>query len=124
MSNVLVIDDALTIRKYHKSILEEVGFTVVEAENGIEALEKLISNTISLCLVDVNMPLMDGFTFVKELRNGEIQPDCPVIMVTTESRLDDEQRGYQCGANLYLTKPAAPQSLQSYCKMMARGATR
>ncbi len=122
MKNVLVVDDALTIRKYHKSILEEIGFAVVEAENGIEALEKLISNQIGLCLVDVNMPLMDGFTFVKELRQGAIQPDCPVIMVTTESRLNDEQKGYQSGANLYLVKPAAPKSLQSYCKMMVKGA--
>lgn len=118
MNTVLVVDDALTIRKYHRNLLEEIGCQVIEAENGIEALEKLLIQNIDLCLVDVNMPLMDGFTFVNELRTGEHQADCPVIMVTTESTPANKKKGYESGVNLYLVKPASPETLQNYCKIL------
>ena len=121
MNTVLVVDDALTIRKYHKSLLEEIGCEVIEAENGVQALEKLLEHQIQLCLVDVNMPLMDGFTFVSELRKGPEQSDCPVIMITTEARPDDQQKGYRCGVNLYLVKPTAPQILKNYCRLLIKG---
>lgn len=116
---VLVVDDALTIRAYHKALLEEIGFAVLEAENGIEAMEKVVEHALHLCLVDVNMPLMDGFTFVRQLRQGDLNTDCPVIMITTESRASEETRGYQAGANLYLVKPADPEHLQTICQLMA-----
>ncbi len=116
---VLVVDDALTIRSYHKTLLEDIGFEVLEAENGMEALEKAVERSISLCLVDVNMPLMDGFTFVSRLRQDDRNSDCPVIMITTESRTIEEDRGYQAGANLYLVKPAEPDHLQAICRLMA-----
>lgn len=118
MNTVLVVDDAVTIRKYHRSLLEEIGCKVVEAENGIEALEKLFEHDISLCLVDVNMPLMDGFSFVSELRQGCEQADCPVIMITTECKPEDQNRGYQVGVNLYLVKPASAETLQQYCHLL------
>ncbi len=121
MNSVLVIDDALTIRKYHRQLLEEIGYQVTEAENGIEALEKLLEHKIDLCLVDVNMPLMDGFTFVRELRKGDYSADCPVIMITTESKPADEVQGYQSGVNLYLIKPAAAKTLQTYCRLLISG---
>lgn len=120
MSTVLVVDDALTIRKYHKTLLEELGCEVVEAENGIEAMEKLLEHQFSLCLVDVNMPLMDGFSFVTELRKGDCQSDCPVIMITTETDPGEKTKGYQSGANLYLVKPAEPKTLQTYCQIMMK----
>ncbi len=118
MHTVLVVDDALTIRKYHRNLLEEVGYQVLEAENGIEALEKMFEYQVHLCLVDVNMPLMDGFTFVNELRKGEHHPDCPVIMITTEASESESNRGYEAGANLYLIKPTSPETLQTYCQIM------
>lgn len=115
---VLVVDDALTIRSYHKALLEEVGLAVVEAENGVEALERLVEQPLSLCLVDVNMPLMDGYSFVSQLRQSERNADCPVIMITTESRACEEERGYEAGANLYLVKPADRDLLQAFCALM------
>ncbi len=118
MHTVLVVDDALTIRKYHRNLLEEVGYQVIEAENGIEALEKMLEHHVHLCLVDVNMPLMDGFTFVTELRKGEHNPNCPIIMITTESSDSESNRGYEAGVNLYLVKPTSPESLQTYCQIM------
>ncbi|WP_143870847.1 response regulator [Catenovulum sediminis] len=118
---VLVVDDAMTIRKYHRTLLEELGCEVVEAENGIDALEKLLEHQLSLCLVDVNMPLMDGFTFVTELRKGAEQADCPVIMISTESQQGELSRGYQCGVNLYLVKPAPAESLKLYCQQLMEG---
>ena len=118
LQTVLVVDDALTIRAYHKALLEELGLQALEAENGMEALEKVVEQPLCLCLVDVNMPLMDGFTFVRQLREGDRNADCPVIMITTESRASEEARGYQAGANLYLVKPADPRQLQALCHLM------
>jgi len=115
---VLVVDDALTIRAYHKALLEDIGLTVLEAENGMEALERLVEQPLSLCLVDVNMPVMDGYTFVSRLRQSDLNADCPVIMITTESRSSEEERGYEAGANLYLVKPADPKQLQAFCTLM------
>ncbi len=120
MNTVLVVDDALTIRQYHKSILEEIGLQVIEAENGIEAMEMVVQHPLSLCLVDVNMPVMDGYTFVSQLRRGEDNADCPVIMITTESRPVEEAKGYEAGANIYLVKPADPERLKELCSLMVR----
>ena len=65
---ILVIDDAALVRLYYRSILEDAGFRVEEALNGLEALEKLLTIAVDLLIVDINMPQMDGFTFLRTLR--------------------------------------------------------
>ena len=114
---VLIVDDSLTVRMYHRQILEKDGFECDEAENGMEALEKAQLNSYDLYLVDINMPVLDGYSFVKRLREGEGHL-APVIMVSTESEAKDMDLAYESGASMYLIKPARPDDLVLNAKML------
>lgn len=116
---ILVIDDAATVRMYHRDLLEKAGFVVDEAMNGIEALEKVMRDpNFDLLLVDVNMPKLDGYGFLRELRNLDLPRQPPAIMITTESQSHDRTRAYQAGANFYMIKPSRPDTLLSACRVM------
>ena len=110
MHRILIIDDAATVRMYHRSILEGAGYRVEEAVNGVEALEKALQTPFDLYIVDVNMPMMDGYGFLRELRKQNL-PQVPAIMVSTEASAEDRRRAYAAGANLYLIKPTRPEQL-------------
>lgn len=110
MKRILIIDDAATVRMYHRSILQEAGYTVEEAVNGVEALEKALQSPFDLYLVDVNMPKLDGYGFLRELRTQDI-PQAPAIMISTEATDADRKRAYAAGANLYMVKPIQPEQL-------------
>jgi two-component system chemotaxis response regulator CheY len=112
MRRILVVDDAATVRMYHRSILEGAGFAVEEAYNGIEALEKALQAPFDLYLVDVNMPKLDGYGFLRELRARDI-PQAPALMVSTEETRVDELEAYKAGANGYVVKPCKPAQLLS-----------
>ncbi|HEX5391695.1 MAG TPA: response regulator [Rhodocyclaceae bacterium] len=114
---ILVIDDAATVRMYHRQILEEAGYTVEEAINGIEALEKALSAPFDLYLVDINMPKLDGYNFLRELRNSDI-PQTPAVMISTEAEQQDRLRAYEAGANFYLVKPIKPDDLLGHCRLL------
>ena len=114
---ILIVDDSLTVRMYHKQILHNEGYVCDEAENGMEALEKAQLNTYDLFLVDVNMPILDGYSFVKRLREGEGQI-APVVMISTEAQALDMELAYQCGASLYLIKPVKPEELLINAKIL------
>lgn len=117
MKQILIVDDASTIRLYLKHLLEGAGYAVDEAANGVEALEKVLYGTYDLCLVDVNMPKLDGYSFLREFRSRDVaQP--PVIMVSTEAQLTDRSEALRCGANGYLVKPVAPEPLLSLVGML------
>ena len=117
MKRILVIDDAATVRMYHREILESAGYAVEEAWNGIEALEKALQAPFDLYLVDVNMPKLDGYGFLRELRQQDI-PQMPAIMVSTESEARDELQACRAGANSYLIKPVSPARLLTYVHLM------
>lgn len=114
---VLIVDDSLTVRLYHKQILEKENYICDEAENGMEALEKAQLNNYDIYLVDINMPVLDGYSFVKRLREGE-GSIAPVIMVSTESEEMDMDLAYESGASVYLVKPARPDDLILNVKML------
>jgi two-component system chemotaxis response regulator CheY len=118
MKRVLIIDDAATVRMYHRKILEDCGFEVDEAVNGLEALEKAFSTTYDLFIVDINMPKMDGYRFISELRAREELSQVPAIMVSTESETKDSDRAFAAGANFYLIKPARPVELTTSVRLM------
>ena len=120
MSKVMVVDDSKTVRNYHGAILKSLGMEVVEAENGMEALEKSLDNEIDLYLVDVNMPIMDGYSFIQELRKQAANKVVPVIMVTTQEKEEDKVNAYQVGANLFETKPIKPDQLQAYIDILVK----
>jgi len=117
MKKILVIDDAATVRMYHRNILESAGYEVHEAINGIEALEKAMQTAFDLYLVDVNMPKLDGYGFLRELRRQDM-PQVPAIMVSTESSSADRRRAYAAGANLYLVKPTRPDQLVTHVALL------
>jgi len=117
MKRILIIDDAATVRMYHRSILEPAGYKVEEAWNGIEALEKALESPFDLYLVDINMPKLDGYGFLRELRQRQIAQQ-PAIMVSTEAEARDEKAAYQSGANSYLIKPVQQSQLLSFVRLM------
>jgi len=87
---ILVIDDSSLVRLYYRGILETAGYHVEEALNGLEALEKLLSIAAHLLIVDINMPTMDGLTFLSELRQKELPlAGIPALIISSESKPQD-----------------------------------
>lgn len=117
----LVVDDATTMRKFHRSVLEQAGFAVVEAMDGVAALEQLLEapRRFGLVLADVNMPGMDGYALVGRMRAEDALAGLPVIMITTERALHDAERGFAAGANLFLAKPVRPERLAALARAIA-----
>jgi two-component system chemotaxis response regulator CheY len=115
MSRILVVDDAATVRMYHRKILGDAGWRIDEASNGIEALERVLAqdggSSFDLYVVDVNMPRMDGYGFVRALRLLDARHQAPVVMVSTEAQSQDASAAFDAGANGYLVKPARPPDL-------------
>ena len=114
-ARILVIDDAATVRLYHRKMLGDAGWQIDEAGNGLEALEKLDTGTgappFDLYVVDINMPKMDGYSFVRALRQLPPGRQAPVLMVSTEAQAHDASAAQDAGANAYLVKPARPADL-------------
>jgi two-component system chemotaxis response regulator CheY len=112
---ILVVDDAVTVRLYHRRTLSAAGWQVEEASNGMEALERVMSQPperpFDLYVVDVNMPKMDGYRFVRELRQLDGVAQAPVLMVSTEAQAQDSGAARDAGANGYVIKPARPADL-------------
>lgn len=116
---ILIIDDSPTIRSLHGYILKSHGYEIDTASNGVEGIEKLFSNPdVVLCVVDINMPKMDGIQFVKTIRKEGSYRDLPVIMVTSEQEEEDRKKGLEAGANIYMVKPTQPEKLAVYVKML------
>lgn len=105
LPTVMVVDDSLTVRKITSRLLLREGYQVVVAKDGVDALEQLIDALPDVILSDIEMPRMDGFDFVRNLRADERLRDIPVVMIT--SRTADKHRNYalEIGANHYLGKP-------------------
>jgi len=118
MKKVLIVDDAATVRMYHRGILNDAGYDTDEAINGVEALEKAHSSHFDLYLVDVNMPKMDGYTFIRKLRESSDIKQAPAMMISTESEEQDETEAYLSGANLYMVKPIRPEQLLECAKLL------
>lgn len=116
---ILVVDDAGLVRTYYRAILEEAGFQVGEALNGLEALEKLLAATVDLLVVDINMPHMDGLTFLNTLRQKEgPMAAIPALVTSTESAPADFAAARAAGANYYLVKPVEREQLVQYARML------
>jgi two-component system chemotaxis response regulator CheY len=111
-ARILVVDDSSLVRLYYRSALEKAGFEVEQAINGIEGMERVLSQRFDLVIVDVNMPRMDGFTFVRSLRCGANDvASLPALMISTEAEMQDMAEARASGANFYLVKPVAEAEL-------------
>ena len=116
---ILVIDDANLIRRFYRDALERAGFEVDEALNGVEALEKVLGETYDLAIVDVNMPQMDGLTFLKVLRRETTaMSSLPALVISTEASDQDVAAARAAGANFYLVKPVSQERLVEHVSIM------
>jgi two-component system, chemotaxis family, chemotaxis protein CheY len=115
---ILVIDDASLVRLYYRTTLQAAGFRVLEALNGIEALERLMVTPVDMLIVDVNMPQMDGLTFLGLLRQKSPPiSSIPALITSTESGAKDFEAARAAGANYYLVKPIEPDRLVEFAAM-------
>ncbi|WP_201768080.1 response regulator [Asticcacaulis benevestitus] len=118
MKKVLVVEDSVTTRMFYRSTLEDAGFEVAEASNGLEGLEMAMMSHFDLVVVDINMPKMDGYEMIRELRRNPDLVSLPVITISTESGRSDERMAFKCGANYYIVKPADPTDLALTANML------
>jgi chemosensory pili system protein ChpA (sensor histidine kinase/response regulator) len=110
---VLVVDDSLTVRRVTQRLLSREGYRVVLAKDGLDALERLADETPMLVLSDIEMPRMDGFDLVRNIRNDARWREIPIVMIT--SRIAQKHRDYamELGVNHYLGKPYSEEELLS-----------
>ena len=113
--HILIVDDSPTIRSSVVSCLSEANYKITEAENGVDALEKLLSmkgtaHNLALIITDINMPKMDGINLIKNLKKGEFR-FLPILVLTTESETSMIEKGKQAGAAGWLVKPFKPDQL-------------
>lgn len=116
MKNILVVDDSPVVRSFHMNILKTAGFTADGASDGLDALEKALAKHYDLILCDINMPNMDGLTFIRKYREEE--RETPIIIITTQEESIHRRKGFEVGANIYVVKPAKPQKLVMHISMM------
>jgi two-component system chemotaxis response regulator CheY len=108
---ILAVDDSASMRQMVRYTLEGAGYKVIQAADGLEALEFARSGFADLVLTDVNMPRMDGLTLVRELRALHSYKHTPMLVLTTESGQETKQRGKQAGATGWIVKPFNPEQL-------------
>ena len=104
VSTILVVDDSITTRTLERSILEAHGYQVRVAVDGLEALEQLRANPADLVIADVQMPRMDGFALVAEIKKDSRLARIPVIIVSSLERREEQERGLALGADAYIVK--------------------
>jgi two-component system, chemotaxis family, chemotaxis protein CheY len=118
-TRVLVVDDSTIVRRYLRNALERADFAVDEAFNGVEALEKVLVRSFDLLIVDVNMPKMDGYAFLRALRaRADAHAAIPALMTSTEAGPQDVAAAEAAGANYYLVKPVSPDDLVMHAKAL------
>ena len=118
---IMIIDDATSIRQVVAMTLEEAGYDYIEAEDGVDALGKLDGREINMFICDVNMPNMDGVTFLEKVKNDEKYSGyrfTPFIMLTTEAGADMRARGKELGAKAWMVKPFQPDQLLGAVKKL------
>jgi two-component system chemotaxis response regulator CheY len=108
---ILVVDDSPSLRQIISIVLTTAGYDVIEAENGQQALEKLDGSKIHLAICDVNMPVMDGIEFVKNVKSMPNYRFLPIIMLTTESGENRKQEGRDAGVKAWVVKPFRPDQI-------------
>ena len=110
-TRVLTVDDSRTMLDMLRVALTSRGFTVVQAENGKEGLEALDKGPFDVVISDVNMPVMDGFTFIRTLRENKDHPSLPELFLTTETSREKRDQGRAAGATGWIVKPFDPEKL-------------
>lgn len=115
---ILTVDDAAAVRSMVSFTLKPHGFAVIEAEHGQDGLEKLKAGRVDLIITDLNMPVMDGFAFIKAVRADASQAGVPIVMLTTESAPEKKAEGKAAGATGWLNKPFDADQLTAVAKKL------
>lgn len=119
MKKVLIVDDSVSMRQMVGFTLREGGFEVMEAEHGQDALDKLGSRSVDLVITDLNMPVMDGITLIRNLRKQPTMKSKPILMLTTEGLASKKEEGKAAGATGWIIKPFDPEKLlQTIAKVL------
>ena len=120
-TNILVVEDSQLDRLRLVKLLEEAGYSVSTASNGLEAIELVQQLPPALILMDVNMPQMDGFAATRALRGGEHTKSIPVVLVTAKDQKADKAWGQMLGAKGYITKPFSDADLLAQVRALLPG---
>ncbi len=119
--NILIIDDSESIREVVASALEQSGYNVIKGINGLDGLKCLKeAEAIDLIVTDLNMPIMDGISFLKEVRSIDTYKYLPVIILTTESQEQKKQEAKNAGATGWIIKPFSKEKLLEVIKKVIR----
>ncbi|MEG3175621.1 response regulator [Sphingomonas sp. RB3P16] len=110
-ASILTVDDSPSLRMAIKIALTGAGYSVTEAGDGAEGLQKATAGHFDLIITDLNMPIMDGLTMIRELRKSPAQCGTPIIFLTTESDDSVKQQAKAAGATGWLVKPFVPEQL-------------
>lgn len=108
---IMIVDDSASMRQVVGITLKGAGYVVIEGRDGKDALAKLTGQKVHLIISDVNMPVMDGITFLKEVKAMPAYKFTPVIMLTTESEESKKREGQAAGARAWVVKPFQPEQL-------------
>ena len=118
---ILVVDDSETVRQVLQLTLSKAGFEVVEAEDGVDAMNKLSGRPVDMIVTDLNMPNMDGLELIKKVRETGDYRFTPIVMLTTESSEEKKKAGREAGASGWIVKPFKPEQLLKVVKMVLGG---
>jgi len=119
--NILIVDDSESIREIVAIALQEAGYNVTKAVNGQDGLLKLDTlNNLGLVISDLNMPIMDGISFLKEIRNIDKYKYLPVVILTTESQETKKMEAKKAGATGWIIKPFEKHKLITVVKKVMR----
>jgi len=108
---ILIVDDSVSVRQLVSLVLKGAGYDVIEGSDGKDALARLTGQKVHLIISDVNMPNMDGISFVKALKLLPAYKFTPVIMLTTESQEQKKKEGQAAGAKAWIVKPFKPEQM-------------
>ena len=110
-ASILAVDDSASMRQMVSFTLKGAGYDVVEASDGVQALNLAKARAVNLVITDVNMPNMDGISLIRELRTLTSYRFTPLLMLTTESSVEKKQEGKAAGATGWIVKPFNPEQL-------------
>jgi len=110
-STIMTVDDSPSMRMLLKAALTDLGYKVLEAEDGVHALERLDGAEPDLLITDINMPRLDGFGLIERVREQDRLRNLPILVLTTESSDEKKQRARSAGATGWIVKPFHPDKL-------------
>ena len=114
---ILFVDDSEMTRNIIGAMIEDLGHDIEVAEDGSEALDLLNKDKFDILITDLNMPIMDGYTLIENVRKIKNYINIPILIITTEKESKDKEKGFEVGADYFLVKPVEKEQLSQYIQM-------